>query len=99
MIFRPSNFERLTLGSTNARSLQNIPTGATDDLISAIITVDNDAVRFRADGIDPTALVGVQIISGAPPLILANAGTLLRTARFIGTVATVQMDVQYFTAE
>lgn len=60
-----AGYEQLTLSSGTATALASIPTakgGVAATLL--VITVETTAVRFRDDGVDPTASVGFPIPVG-----------------------------------
>lgn len=57
----------------------------------AIITPTTQAVRFRADGTNPTASVGVRIVAGDTIVIWGK----LQDLKFIEEAASAAINVQY----
>lgn len=53
------------------------PAGATQVILQAL----TQNVRFRLDGVNPTAAVGFQILAGSPPVIIGVAGADIRYIR------------------
>ena len=54
-----------------------------------MVSVDDDAVRWRADGVDPTATVGHPIEDGGTlSLTGANYKNIVRNIKFIAVAAT-----------
>lgn len=97
MIIRPSNYETLTVTNTVAGSLQNMPSEGNVplDMIGAFIIVEDNDVRFRADGTDPTTTEGFLFVAGGAILYLTESGPFLAALRFIATTGTANIRVQY----
>ena len=57
---RPLGYEQLT-GIVAATSLASIPA----DSVYALIQAEGGNIRFRDDGVDPTASVGMLLVDGA----------------------------------
>lgn len=57
-----------------------------------LIDVEDQNVRVRADGTDPTATVGAVMKAGAQYEFYGNVGNL----RFIEEAASAKLNVQYF---
>ena len=64
-----------------------------DGTVFAEITVSGQPVRWRIDGQDPTAAVGMPLPVGANKLFFAQS---LSPLRFIETVASATLDITYF---
>ena len=56
------------------------------------VTPEGQAIRWRDDGVDPTAAVGHPILVGETYRFSGNFGTL----RFIEQLATAKLNVTYF---
>lgn len=65
-----------------------VPSGAT----RALIAPATQSVRWRDDGVDPTASVGMPVAAGA---YLSYDGDLSRI-RFIQTTASAELNVTYY---
>ena len=83
----PKGYEQLT-SITSAASL-TVPVGAS----LAIIQAETQDARFRDDGTDPTASVGMLLKAGENPLRIV---TDLSKVRLINAVAGTIVNVQYY---
>lgn len=81
-----AGFENLSVSST--AKLLTVPDGATH----ALVTVEKGGgdIRFREDGEDPTASVGLLVQAGA-----AVEFTNLEDIRLIATAGTVKVNISY----
>jgi hypothetical protein len=85
--YLPLGFQQLTsLASATGLS---VPTGAT----AALITCEVASVRYRDDGTNPTAAVGMIMGPGASPLLYAGS---LAAISFIQVSAGAVLDVSYY---
>lgn len=73
---------------SSAVALSSIPTGAKVALLQA----EQQAVRFRCDGVNPTASVGLILTEGQ--LVFIN--TPLENVRVIEATAGAKLNIQYF---
>lgn len=80
-------FEQLT-GLSSAKAL-TVPNNATLALIQA--TTQN--ARYRGDGTDPTAGVGMLLVAGAEPTLYRGDP---RGLKFIEATASATVEVTYF---
>lgn len=80
-------YERIT--ATSAAIGLTVPKGT----VLAIITPDDQAVRWRDDGTDPTATIGYPLAAGAELRYTANA---LGKLRFIAQTAGAILHVTYY---
>lgn len=88
---KPIGFQKLSVSST-AVAL-TIPT--TEDGITArtaVIVVEDDAVRWRDDGVDPSASVGMLASSGSSFIYDAKLGEI----RFIRVTGDAVVDIAYY---
>lgn len=79
-------FERNTLLST-AKSL-TVPAGTR----YAMVQCETQDVRWRADGVNPTATVGMLLRTTDAPLIID-----VLNAKFIETTASASINIAYFS--
>lgn len=92
-----SGFEQITsLGEVETLT---VPTGARGALIQA----EGKNVRYRADGEDPTAEVGLILFAGDPPTFfgeeVAHASQGLAALKFIEAEASAKLNVQYLWSD
>lgn len=73
---------------SSATGLSNIPQGAT----LALITPETQSIRWRDDGTDPTASVGMPVTAGA---YLSYDGDLNRI-KFIQQSASAKINVSFY---
>lgn len=71
---------------------QRDATGANQKPVLALIVAEGAAVRWRDDGVDPTASVGMPLAVGVP---FAYDGDLSRI-RFIQQAGTATLNVSYY---
>ena len=83
---KPLGYEKIT-GLSSPKSL-NAPSGAR----FAIIAVDGNTVRYRDDGVDPTATEGMPLGAG---VMLTYEG-ILTAIRFIEIAASATLYVSYY---
>ena len=74
--------------SLSASTALTVPTGAT----MALITAETQAVRWRDDGVAPTASVGMPLATGVS---LSYDGDL-KAIRFIQQTASATLNVAYY---
>jgi hypothetical protein len=82
-------FEQLT-GFAASKALQSIPATAT----LALMQAEGQAVRYRADGSAPTALVGMRLLTTTAPEWTRTDN--LSNLRFIQETATAKLNVTYY---
>lgn len=73
---------------SSATGLTNIPKGAT----MALIVAETQGVRWRDDGTNPTASVGMPIAAGA----YLNYDGDLNRVKFIEQTASAKLNVSYY---
>lgn len=86
LTFVPLGYEQIT--DTDAAFGLTVPNGAT----SAVITAEAQDVRYRDDGIDPTASIGMPLAKGLP---LQYSGTLSKIT-FIAQTNGAILNVSYY---
>lgn len=79
-------YQQLT--SLSAVAALTVPAGAT----SALIIAEIQSVRWRDDGSDPTATVGMLV----PTNTLMEFGGNLAAVKFIETAASAKLNVTYY---
>ncbi len=79
-------YQQLTVSSTAVGF--TVPAGATH----AHVSVEDDAVRWRADGTNPTASVGTQITTGSAERFAGN----LSAIKFIRVTGDAELNIHYF---
>lgn len=84
----PMGYQQLTFTTA---TLLTVPVGAT----AAAITVSGNPVRYRDDGVAPTATVGVTLPVTTAGLPFLYAGTLSKI-QFIPTTGTAVLDILYY---
>ena len=77
------------LGTLSAAEGLTVPSGASN----AVIAVSGAAVRWRSDGVAPTASLGMPVAAGET---LVVGGPLMSTIQFIEQSGTAELDVTYF---
>lgn len=82
-------FEQLSSLSV-ARSL-NVPSGRRVNY--CMVQADGQNVRYRDDGTDPTASIGMILIAGDPPTKFTHAFSLLR---FVEAASGAKLNVRYY---
>jgi hypothetical protein len=83
----PVGYQQIT-SLAGAQSL-TVPSGATACLISCSVA----GVRYRDDGVAPTAGIGMPMGPGGSPLLYAGS---LAAIQFIQTAAGAVLDVLYY---
>jgi hypothetical protein len=93
----PGSFEQIVVSTTalGFSAAKFAPDGDPPAAILAVLTVETSDVRFRADGLNPTAAVGDRISAGGA---LTVCGTLtIRRIRFIREdAADATLSVTYY---
>lgn len=84
---KPLGYEQIT--NLNTVKALDPPQGAT----YAVIDAETQNVRWRDDGVDPTASVGKRLIKDAGDLVYDGD---LTTIRFIETSASAKLNVSYY---
>ena len=83
---KPVGFEQLTAIGATAKGLASIPADAN----KAIMTVENATLRYRDDGTDPTADIGLKVfIAGTIILNSRDSLTKFKAIRTGGTSSEV----------
>lgn len=72
-----------------AATALTVPAGAT----YAVIVTESQSVRWRDDGVDPTAAVGEPLLTGQS---LIYNGTPMTAIKFIQTAATATLNISYY---
>jgi hypothetical protein len=84
----PLGYQQITsLGSATALT---VPTGAT----FAVVVPETQGVRYRDDGTNPTASVGMPIPAGTP-WTFTGAG-ILAAVKFIEQTSSAKLDILYY---
>ena len=86
----PVGFEQLAVSNT-AIGLASIPILAN----KAVITVEDKTLRYRDDGTDPTATVGLRVFSGNT-IILNSRNSLLKFRAIRAGTADSEINVSYY---
>lgn len=84
----PKGYQQITTLSS-AQAL-TVPGGST----SAVVTVEGQAVRFRDDGTNPTASVGMPIAVGGSYTF--NGAADLAALKFIEQAASAKLNISYY---
>jgi hypothetical protein len=83
---------------TTAKFLTSTPTaGVTlpSDATGAVLFVNTASIRYRTDGVAPTASEGVLVLSGRALVFDADHATQLRTFQFIEVTSGAEVTVSY----
>lgn len=83
----PLGHQQLT--SLSAATALTVPTGAR----FAYVRCETQSVRWRDDGTDPTASVGMLMATTDAPMLFESN---LSAIKFIETVASAKLDVAYY---
>ena len=83
---RPLGYQQLT--SLSAATALTVPTGAR----WCIFTAETQAVRWRDDGTDPTAAVGMPVAVNVPTAYYGD----LNKIKFIEQTLSAKLNVAYF---
>ena len=83
----PMGYEQLT-GLSSVKST-TVPPGSR----MALINCDTQAVRWRDDGISPTAGIGMYMAAGADVLVYVGN---LNSLRFIEVLASASVNITYY---
>lgn len=86
--YGPLGYQQIT--SLSSATALTVPTGAQ----VAIVTAESQAVRFRDDGTNPTASVGMPIASGQSYTF--NRADELAKLKFIEQTASATINVSYY---
>lgn len=84
--FKPKGYQQITVVSASVGL--TVPSGA----VIALIRANTQAVRWRDDGVPPTAAIGVPLAAGET---LQYEGDLA-AIRFIEQTASAALDVSYY---
>lgn len=84
---RPLGYQQIT--SLAAAAALTIPAGCS----VAVIQAEGQPVRWRDDGTNPTASVGMRILVGGE---LVYDATGLTTLRFIEEAASAKLNISYY---
>ena len=84
----PLGYEQITNLSA-AVGFASVPTGAT----FAYVEVEGANVRWRDDGTNPTASVGMPVYAGSAPTLFSGD---LAALKFIQVVATATLNVSFY---
>lgn len=87
-LYNPLGYQQLSPAVATALT---VPTGARGALI--VVSVQN--VRFRDDGVAPTAALGMLLIAGGQPFYYEGQ---LHAIQMIQTAATAVVDITYYGA-
>jgi hypothetical protein len=92
----PMAFEQITVSNTSVGfTAATIGTSsAFNQAIVAVVTVETNAIRFRDDGVDPTAAVGMPAGVLSQTIICGRQAVL--QARFIRATADALISVAYY---
>ena len=83
----PVGYEQIADVSTPAKAL-TVPTGARVALIQAV----SQNVRWRDDGIDPSAAIGIQLEAGKDMFYTGS----LSAIRFFEEAASAELNISYY---
>lgn len=90
---KPEGYGQVTV-STTALALPSIPTKAS----YAIVNISDQPVRYRDDGTDPTASVGMPVV--ADETIVLVSPQQIRNFRVIRSGGTdAELNVSYYSAD
>ena len=91
----PGGFEQITVSSTSIgfTSSKYAPSGESPADM-AIVTIETNAIRYRDDGLAPTASVG-QLVSSSTSLTVCGLNSI-KTVRFIRVTSDATLDVSYY---
>lgn len=92
----PSAFETITVSNTSIgfTAATAYPTGSDAPAIMAILTTETNSIRFRSDGIAPTAAVG-HLVAASSSIEVCGAQAI-RTFRMIRASADATIQATYF---
>lgn len=82
----PLGYQQVT--ATSAAALLVVPAGAT----MALVVAEAQAVRWRDDGVAPTAGIGIPLATGVQQIFTGDLAKL----QFIAQVAGAILDVSYY---
>jgi hypothetical protein len=82
----PAGYQQIT--SLSAAAALTVPSGA----VLALIQAEDQPVRYRDDGTDPTASVGMVIAEGQTLVYNGN----LATIKLIETTTSAKLNVSYY---
>lgn len=94
-LLKPVGYQQIT--SLSAATGLTIPSNATKDPAkaakAALIIAETQSVRWRDDGVDPTASVGMPLPTGAPGIFYTGD---LSAIKFIETTTSAKLNVTYY---
>jgi hypothetical protein len=85
----PLGYQQISAATLAAATGLTIPANAT----IALVSVDTAAVRWRDDGVAPTAAIGMQMLAGSS---LTFSGASLTAVKFILATAGPVLNVVYY---
>lgn len=85
--YAPIGYQQIT--SLSSAQALTVPAGAT----SALIRTEAQSVRWRDDGTDPTASVGIPMLAADAPLLYTGA---LSKIRFIESTSGAKLNISYY---
>lgn len=91
----PFAFEQITVSSTAVgfTTATFAPSGS-GKADMAVVDVETNAIRYRADGLNPTAAVGSPIAASGSFTVCGQAS--IQVVRFIRQTADATLDVHYY---
>jgi hypothetical protein len=91
----PFAFEQITISSTALplTATTHSPSGAQPAAL-AVVIVETNSVRYRTDGLNPTATVGMPAAAGLPLTVCGPQS--IRNVRFIRQSADATLSVEYY---
>jgi hypothetical protein len=87
---RPLGYQQFVATSLTASTALTVPAGA----VIAIISVSGQAIRYRDDGVAPTAAIGMPLAVGSTTLLEGQ----LSAYRIIEQAASAVVDISYYGA-
>lgn len=85
----PLGYQQIT--SLAAAQTPTVPAGANVMIVSA----ETQAVRFRSDGVTPTATVGFPLAVGVQ-LVFRMSNAALGAIKFIEQTASAKLNIEYY---
>jgi hypothetical protein len=86
---KPLGYQQIT--SLSAATALTVPAGT----VLALITCETQAVRWRDDGVNPTATVGYPLATSAE-LQYTGTPAALAALRFIEQTASAKLNISYY---
>lgn len=85
LLIDPLGYRHVDLSTTTVYELNDIPGGSS----LALIKIEGASIRYRDDGVDPTATVGMPLSPGETLQYDASMGDLRLIAQSTGAVANI----------